>query len=92
MKLVRYGQAGKEKPGLIDADGKIRDLSQIIPDLAGDALSNKSLGKIARIKPASLPLVRGRPRLGACVAQPGNFIGIGFNYVDHAAEVRAAIP
>jgi 2,4-didehydro-3-deoxy-L-rhamnonate hydrolase len=92
MKLVRYGQAGKEKPGLIDEAGKIRDLSQIIPDLAGGFLGAKSLAKIARLKPESLPLVRGRPRLGACIAQPGNFIAVGLNYADHAAEAGLQIP
>jgi 2-keto-4-pentenoate hydratase/2-oxohepta-3-ene-1,7-dioic acid hydratase in catechol pathway len=92
MKLVRYGQPGKEKPGLIDAEGKIRDLSKIIPDLAGEYLTPKFLGKIARIKPASLPLVRGRPRLGACVDKPGNFIAVGLNYADHAAESGNPIP
>jgi 2,4-didehydro-3-deoxy-L-rhamnonate hydrolase len=92
MKLVRYGRIGKEKPGLVDADGKIRDLSQVIADLAGDSLSRKSLAKIARLKPASLPLVRGRPRLGACIAEPRNFIGIGLNYADHAEEANLPIP
>jgi 2,4-didehydro-3-deoxy-L-rhamnonate hydrolase len=92
MKLVRYGQPGKEKPGLIDSEGKIRDLSKIIPDLAGEYLTPKFLGKIARIKPASLPLVRGRPRLGACVDKPGNFIAVGLNYADHAAESGNPVP
>jgi 2,4-diketo-3-deoxy-L-fuconate hydrolase len=92
MKLVRYGQPGKEKPGLIDAEGKIRDLSKIIPDLAGEYLTPKFLGKIARTKPASLPLVRGRPRLGACVDKPGNFIAVGLNYADHAAESGNPVP
>jgi 2,4-diketo-3-deoxy-L-fuconate hydrolase len=92
MKLVRYGQPGKEKPGLIDAEGKIRDLSKIVPDLVGEYLTPKFLGKIARVKPASLPLVRGRPRLGACVGKPGNFIAVGLNYADHAAESGNPIP
>ncbi len=92
MKLVRYGQRGKEKPGLIDAEGKIRDISAIVPDLRGEYLGKKYLDKIARAKPGSLPLVRGKPRLGAPVAQPGNFIGIGLNYVDHAKETGAPIP
>jgi 2,4-didehydro-3-deoxy-L-rhamnonate hydrolase len=92
MKLVRYGQKGKEKPGLIDAEGKIRDISAIVPDLGSEYLGQKYLDRIARAKPASLPLVRGRPRLGAPVAQPGNFIGIGLNYVDHAKEAGASIP
>ena len=92
MKLVRYGQAGIEKPGLIDAAGKIRDLSKVVPDLSGDYLSPQSLAKIARIKPASLPQVRGRRRLGACVGKPGNFIAVGLNYADHAAESGHPIP
>jgi 2,4-diketo-3-deoxy-L-fuconate hydrolase len=92
MKLVRFGHAGKEKPGLIDAQGKIRDLSDYIPDLAGAALSKKSLAKLAKIKPEKLPLVRGRPRFGPCVGKVGNFIAVGLNYADHAAETGAAIP
>jgi 2,4-didehydro-3-deoxy-L-rhamnonate hydrolase len=92
MKLVRYGLPGKEKPGLIDTEGKIRDLSKIVPDLAGEYLTAKFLGKIARLKPASLPLVRGRPRLGSCVAKPGNFIAVGLNYADHAVESGNPIP
>ena len=92
MKLVRYGRPGKEKPGLIDPDGRIRDLSTVIPDLAGEYLSPKSLRKIARLRPGNLPLVRGTPRLASCVAQPGNFVAIGLNYADHAAEAGAKIP
>jgi 2-keto-4-pentenoate hydratase/2-oxohepta-3-ene-1,7-dioic acid hydratase in catechol pathway len=92
MKLVRYGKPGKEKPGLVDPDGRIRDLSEVIPDLAGEHLSPKSLRKIARLRPANLPLVRGKPRLGSCVAQPGNFIAIGLNYHDHAEETGATPP
>jgi 2-keto-4-pentenoate hydratase/2-oxohepta-3-ene-1,7-dioic acid hydratase in catechol pathway len=92
MKLVRYGKSGKEKPGLIDGEGKLRDLSGVVGDLAGDALSPKSLAKIAKLKPASLPAVRGAPRLGPCVGGVGNFIAVGLNYADHAAETGAAIP
>ena len=92
MKLVRYGKPGKEKPGLIDGDGRIRDISFVIPDLAGEFLSPKSMRKIARLRPASLPLVRGKPRIGSCVAQPGNFIAIGLNYHDHANEAGMPIP
>ena len=76
MKLVRYGAPGREKPGMIDAEGRIRDLSKIIPDLAGDALSPKSLGKLRKLKPEKLPLVRGKQRLGPCVGKVGNFIAI----------------
>jgi 2,4-didehydro-3-deoxy-L-rhamnonate hydrolase len=92
MKLVRYGQRGKEKPGLIDTEGKIRDLSAIVPDLGGQYLGKKSLSKLAKLKPARLPLVRGTPRLGAPVAKPSSFIGIGLNYSDHARETGAPIP
>jgi 2,4-didehydro-3-deoxy-L-rhamnonate hydrolase len=92
MKLVRYGKPGKEKPGLIDKDGKLRDISHLVVDLGGEGLSPKSLAKIAKAKPASLPLVRGKPRLGPCVAGTRNFIAIGLNYADHAAETGAPIP
>lgn len=92
MKLVRFGHTGREKPGLIDAQGKIRDLSEHIPDLAGTALSKKSLARIAKLKPEKLPLVRGRPRFGPCVGKIGNFIAVGLNFADHAAETGAAIP
>jgi 2,4-didehydro-3-deoxy-L-rhamnonate hydrolase len=92
MKLVRFGQPGKEKPGLVDAQGKIRDLSEHVPDIAGAALSKKSLARIAKLKPDKLPLVRGRPRIGPCVGKVGNFIAVGLNYADHAAETGAAIP
>ena len=77
MKLVRYGAEGREKPGLVDADGRVRDISAIVDDIDGYALSPKMLARIARAKVASLPLVPGKPRLGSCVAWPVNFIGIG---------------
>jgi 2-keto-4-pentenoate hydratase/2-oxohepta-3-ene-1,7-dioic acid hydratase in catechol pathway len=92
MKLVRYGKPGKEKPGLIDAEGKLRDLSGVIADINGDTLSPKSLAKLSKIKAAKLPLVRGKPRLGPCVARPGAFIAIGLNYADHAAETGSPTP
>ncbi|MDP3547192.1 MAG: fumarylacetoacetate hydrolase family protein [Phreatobacter sp.] len=92
MKLVRYGAKGKEKPGLIDPDGKIRDLSGVVPDIAGAALSAKGLAKIAKANWEKLPLVKGKPRLGPCVGDVGNFIAVGLNYADHAAETGAAIP
>jgi 2,4-didehydro-3-deoxy-L-rhamnonate hydrolase len=92
MKLVRYGKPGKEKPGLIDSEGKIRDLSGVIDDINGATLSPKSLAKLAKIKPAKLPLVRGKPRLGPCVARPGAFLAIGLNYADHAEETGSPIP
>ena len=92
MKLVRYGKFGSEKPGLVDHDGKVRDLSGVVADIAGDVLSPKSLARLAKIKPDALPLVRGKPRIGACVGKVGNFIAVGLNYADHAAETGAAIP
>lgn len=92
MKLVRYGRPGREKPGMIDADGKLRDLSSIIDDIGPQQLADKSLAKLAKINPARLPLVRGKPRYGVPLAQVGKFIGIGMNYSDHAAEVGAPIP
>jgi len=92
MKLVRYGPSGREKPGMLDAQGRIRDLAKIVPDIAGDALSPKSLAKLRKLKPDTLPLVRGTPRLGACVGKVGNFIAIGLNYADHAAEANMALP
>jgi len=92
MKLVRFGPLGHEKPGLIDAAGQVRDLSAVIADLDGAGLAPASLAKLKAIDPASLPLVEGSPRLGACVARPGNFIAVGLNYADHAAETGAAIP
>jgi 2,4-diketo-3-deoxy-L-fuconate hydrolase len=92
MKLVRFGRAGREKPGLVDFAGKIRDISEHVPELSGTALSRKALAKLRRLKPEKLPLVRGRPRLGSCVGRVGNFIAVGLNYADHAAETGAAIP
>ena len=92
MKLVRYGKPGKEKPGIIDAEGKIRDLSGLVDDINGEALSPKSLAKLAKLKLDKLPLVRGRPRLGSCVARMGNFIAVGLNYADHAKESNLPIP
>ena len=92
MKLVRYGQVGKEKPGLIDAQGKLRDLSSVIKDVTPDQLSDKALAKLAKVKTDKLPLVRGKPRMGCPVAQIGKFIAIGLNYADHAAESNMPIP
>ena len=92
MKLLRYGKSGAEKPGVLDADGKIRDLSEVIEDVNAATLSPASLKKLAKIDPSSLPLVKGRPRIGPCVARPLNFVCIGLNYADHAAETGAAIP
>lgn len=92
MKLVRYGKAGAEKPGLIDTDGRIRDLSGHIADVAGAAIDPAKLAELGRIDPASLPLVSGDPRLGPCVGGTGKFICIGLNYSDHAAETGAEVP
>ncbi len=92
MKLLRYGKAGAEKPAVLDADGKIRDLSGVIADIDATTLSPASLRKLSKIDPTSLPLVKGRPRMGPCVARPVNFVCIGLNYADHAAETGAAIP
>lgn len=92
MKLLRYGPAGQEKPGLLDASGTIRDLSGSIPDLAGEALSPAGLQKLAALDPASLPAVPGTPRLGPPVAGMKNLVCIGLNYADHAAETGAPVP
>ncbi|WP_293862198.1 fumarylacetoacetate hydrolase family protein [uncultured Alsobacter sp.] len=92
MKFVRFGQPGAEKPGIVDAQGGIRDLSAHVPDLAGAALDPANLVRLGKIDPASLPLVPAGTRLGSCVARPGNFIAVGLNYADHAAETGAAIP
>ena len=92
MKLVRYGNPGKEKPGLIDADGKLRDLSAVVNDLSGDQLGHATLAKIRKLKSDKLPLVKGSPRMGCPVANVGKYIAIGLNYRDHAAESGMAIP
>jgi len=92
MKLVRYGAVGREKPGLIDAQGKLRDLSGHIKDIMPDQLNDKALAKLARIKTDALPLVRGKPRMGCPISQVGKFIAIGLNYADHAAESKMPIP
>ena len=92
MKLVRYGNPGKEKPGLIDGQGKLRDLSGVLADIGPDQLSDAALAKIARIKTDKFPLVRGKPRMGCPVANIGKFIAIGLNYADHAAESGLPIP
>jgi 2,4-didehydro-3-deoxy-L-rhamnonate hydrolase len=92
MKLVRYGEIGKEKPGLVEKSGQIRDLSAHVHDLAGDAFSPASLSKIAALDPATLPAVSGTPRIGSVVGGLPKFIAIGLNYSDHAKEVGMAIP
>lgn len=92
MKLVRYGKPGQEKPGLIDQEGLLRDLSALVPDIGPAQLSDAALAKIAKIKPAKLPLVQGDPRLGCPVAGIGKLIAIGLNYRDHAEEAGMPIP
>ena len=92
MKLLRYGPVGTEKPGLLDADGRIRDLSMYIKDLDGSQLSPAALATLAKLDPASLPLVSGTPRLGVPIASVGKFIAIGLNFADHAAESNLPIP
>ena len=92
MKLLRYGSQGQEKPGLLAADGEIRDLSGIIPDLAGESLLPESIEKVRNIDISLLPRVAGRPRIGPCVGGVGKFICIGLNYSDHAAESGMAVP
>ncbi len=92
MKLVRYGRLGREKPGMIDGDGKLRDLSSVIDDVDPAQLSDKALARLSRIKPASLPLVRGTPRYGVPVSGIGKIVAIGLNYADHAAESGLPIP
>nr|WP_111297766.1 fumarylacetoacetate hydrolase family protein [Paracoccus saliphilus] len=96
MKLLRYGPAGQEKPGLLDADGRVRDLSAQLPDLRGDSLLPDALARLAALDPLTLPLVSDQPqqdlRLGPCVAGVGKFIGIGLNYADHAAESGMDVP
>ena len=87
MRFVRYGEMGHEKPGVLDAQGRIRDLSGVVPDLAGDVIAD-----LPRVDPESLPLVPGNPRLGAPVGQVGKFIAIGLNYADHAAEAGMEPP
>ncbi|TIO73440.1 MAG: fumarylacetoacetate hydrolase family protein [Mesorhizobium sp.] len=92
MKLLRYGEAGSERPGLLDQDGTIRDLSAYVADIAGTALNPASLDMLSKLDPKSLPAVSGSPRIGACVAGTGKFICIGLNYSDHAAETGATVP
>jgi 2,4-didehydro-3-deoxy-L-rhamnonate hydrolase len=92
MKLVRYGGSGKERPGLIDGTGKLRDLSEVIADVDAEILGPRPLARLAKIDPESLPKVRGTPRLGSCLAKVGNFIAVGLNYADHAAESGQPVP
>ena len=92
MKLVRYGADGQEKPGMIDADGTLRDLSAHVADITGATLGDDNIAKLRALDPATLPAVEGNPRMGACVGDIGKFMCIGLNYADHAAETGADIP
>jgi 2-keto-4-pentenoate hydratase/2-oxohepta-3-ene-1,7-dioic acid hydratase in catechol pathway len=92
MKLLRYGPPGQEKPGILDQDGTIRDLSSIVPDITGEVLSSGGLERLRSVDPTTLPRVEGDPRIGPCVGRIGKFICIGLNYSDHAAESGMAVP
>ncbi len=92
MKLLRYGPAGAEKPGMLDGDGAIRDLSGVVGDITGDVLTPDGLDKLRAVDPASLPKVDGTPRMGPCVGDIGKFMCIGLNYSDHAAETGGEVP
>lgn len=92
MKLLRYGAKGREKPGLLDGKGLIRDLSGVIADIGSDTVGPKSLARLRKIRPESLPLAKGTPRIGPCIANPQKFIAIGLNYSDHAAESGLQVP
>lgn len=92
MKLCRYGEPGAEKPGLIDRDGAIRDLSAVIDDINADVLSREGLRKLAALDPSTLPFVEGKPRFGTPVAHVGKMLCVGMNYADHAAETNAPVP
>ena len=92
MKLVRFGPAGREKPGIVDKDGHIRNLSKIVSDITGETLSSTGLAKIRKAKIDKLPKVSGKPRLGPCVGNVRHFVAIGLNFTDHAAEVGMPLP
>jgi len=92
MKLVRFGTPGQEKPGILDSQGKVHDLSSIVGDIAGDVLSDEALTKLRNVEVTTLPEVSGDTRLGPCVGRVGKFICIGLNYSDHAAETGAEVP
>jgi len=92
MKLLRFGSAGQEKPGLLDSSNIVRDLSGVVPDIAGATLTPEGLAKLKAIDPSTLPAVTGKPRIGPCVGQVGKFMCIGLNYSDHAAESNMPVP
>ena len=92
MKLLRYGPKGQEKPGMLDADGRIRSLAGLVADIDAAALAPEGLARLREADPASLPVVDGSPRLGPCVGRVGKFVCIGLNYADHAAESGLKVP
>jgi 2-keto-4-pentenoate hydratase/2-oxohepta-3-ene-1,7-dioic acid hydratase in catechol pathway len=92
MKLVRFGAAGEEKPGIVDAGGRVRDLSGVVPDIGGLGLGEAAMARIRAVDPATLPEAPAGARLGPCVAGVRNFVAVGLNYADHAAETGAPIP
>jgi 2,4-diketo-3-deoxy-L-fuconate hydrolase len=92
MKLVRYGPAGREKPGLVDSKGKLRSLAKIVPDITAETLADGAIARIKKAIPEKLPLVPGKPRMGAPVGKVRHFVAIGLNYADHAAEAGQPIP
>jgi ureidoglycolate lyase len=92
MKLLRYGPKGQEKPGLLDAEGQIRDLSKVVDDITGATLTEAGLAKLRAVDVATLPVVDGNPRIGPCVGRIGKFVCIGLNYADHAAESNLPVP
>lgn len=92
MKLVRYGNAGREKPGMLDARGVLRDLSRVVDDIAGDVLTKESIERLRALDPEALPAVESNPRLGAPVGRVGKIICVGLNYADHAAESGQSVP
>jgi 2,4-didehydro-3-deoxy-L-rhamnonate hydrolase len=92
MKLVRFGAPGKEKPGFLGPDGKIRDLSDFVEDITGEVVTPKGLAKLRKLNPDKMISIKGNPRLGSCIAKPQKFIAIGLNYSDHAAESGLQVP
>ncbi len=92
MKLLRYGDAGAERPAMLDPEGRLRDLSGVLPDITGAVFAPRTIAKLRSLNPADLPIVLGEPRLGPCIGSVGKFICIGLNYSDHAAESGMAVP
>src|SRR5919112_6101723 len=92
MKLVRFGQPGAEKAGLVDSSGRVRDASGVVPDVTGATLAAGALDRLAAVDPASLPLAPQGSRLGPCVGNVRNFVAVGLNFADHAAETGSPIP